>query len=204
MGRQVLDENYLASLPPSIGGMASLTHLSAQKNQLAVLPDAISSLQRLKTLNLDHNLLTDLPFAAMAALSSLSSLHLAHNRLTSAPFELFSSSALTRIHLQGNEQLRSPPPRVVNDPAHQDAVVAFLRLEAKALQSGRLLLQGHKLEHFPMEMFRIPEVTEINLSENRLDFIAPEIQTLQVSQAPDLYLSKSTSRMRISRRSIVR
>eukprot|EP00961_Rhodomonas_salina_P139584 1878464-Rhodomonas_salina.5 len=35
------------------------------------------------------------------------------------------------------------------------------------------------MEHFPMEMFRIPEVTEINLSENRLAAIAPEIETLQ-------------------------
>lgn len=136
--------------------------------------------QRLRILNLNHNHLSDLPFAAMAALSNLSTLLLAHNRLVTAPFELFRSPALSRIDLQGNEQLTSPPPRVVNDPNQKDAVVAFLRLEAKALQSGRLLLQGHKMEHFPMEMFRIPEVTEINLSENRLAAIAPEIETLQV------------------------
>ena len=177
---QILDENQFTSFPPSIGSMPSLTRLSVRNNLLVALPDAISSLLSLKILDLDHNHLTDLPFAAMAVLSNLSTLLLSHNRLTTAPFELFRSQALTKIDLQGNEKLQSPPSRVVNDPTQQEAVVAFLRLEAKALLSGRLLLQGQKMEHFPIEIFRIPDLTEINISENRLLSIAPEVGTLQV------------------------
>jgi Leucine-rich repeat (LRR) protein len=54
-------ENYLTSLPNSIGNLTNLTYLYCGNNNLTSLPDSIDNLTNLTLLNCDSNELITLP-----------------------------------------------------------------------------------------------------------------------------------------------
>ena len=127
----VVDENYLVALPPDIEHLKDLVTLSVKSNKLKNLPDTLSGLVNLKELDLSDNQLEELPIASMALMVRLSLLNLENNLLVTAPFELFQTTTLKKLKLSGNNHMKSPPQHLINDESKNDAVVAFLRLEAQ-------------------------------------------------------------------------
>ena len=68
-------DNKFASLPDSIGRLASLRELHLRNNRLTTLPDSVQMLRDLRQIDLRGNPLTHLP-AAIAALPRLDKLDL--------------------------------------------------------------------------------------------------------------------------------
>jgi Leucine-rich repeat (LRR) protein len=174
----VLDENELVTLPDHIAQMKDLATLSVKSNRLASLPDSLSALVNLKELNLSENQLAQLPIGSMMQMRKLSLLNLEHNLLLTAPFELFQTTTLKKIRLAGNDNMTSPPPALINDESKSEALIAFLRLEAQALSSGKVVLINQLASSFPIEIIRLPVVTELVLSKNRIKMISDHIQHL--------------------------
>ena len=173
-----LDDNKMTSLPDQIGNLLRLKALSVRKNMLFTIPDTVSKLVRMERLDLTFNHIVDLPVTSMLNLTNLSELFLGGNQLISPPFELCLTSTLQRISLEGNLNLLSPPPLLANDESAFDKVIDFLRVEAKALTSKRLILQSQGAVAFPKEILRITDLTDVNLSRNLLENIPEEIESL--------------------------
>jgi len=185
----ILDDNGMCTLPPHMNQLKDLVILSVRNNKLISLPETISALVSLKELDLSSNQLADLPIAAMVLMAKLASLNVENNLLVTPPFELLQTTTLKKIRLGGNEHLHSPPQHVINDETKSDAVVAFLRLEAKALSSGKVVLIGQQATSFPIEVIRLPVVTELILSSNRLRTITDHIQ--QLTSLQKLFLDRN-------------
>lgn len=80
----VLDKNHLVNLPPQLGSLSKLSHLSLYGNNLQVLPPSIGDLKSLQYLDLHSNTLESLP-EEIWNLSSLSVLNISSNALSSFP-----------------------------------------------------------------------------------------------------------------------
>ncbi|MEW5860825.1 MAG: leucine-rich repeat domain-containing protein, partial [Cyanobacteriota bacterium] len=93
--------NQLASLPPEIGQLHSLTYLDLSGNQFASLPPEIGQLHSLTYLNLSFNQLASLP-PEIGQLHSLTKLNLSFNQLASLPAEIGQLYSLTELFLSGN------------------------------------------------------------------------------------------------------
>lgn len=173
-----IDGNQVEHLPGALAPLKSLTFFSARRNLLAEIPASISSLQLLKTLDVSYNKLTDVPIAALQALPALTALHLAGNQLLTPPFELFQHKLIETITLNDNPSLLSPPPLLTADETQGDELVEFLREEARAIKTGRLVLTGVQAVAFPIEILRVHHVVEVNLAKNRIESISTDIAAL--------------------------
>ncbi len=112
--RLVLNGCNLTQLPQSIGSLP-LQLLSICNNYLNTLPESIGEMTPLKFLYATDNLLTALP-SSMSRLSSLEFLYLGNNHLTSVS-ESMGSMNLRSFDLVGN-QLTDLPVSLTNLPSH--------------------------------------------------------------------------------------
>ena len=119
-----LDDNRLEQLPAEIGQLAYLEMLYLGNNRITQLPEELGRLSRLRWLELGDNQLTQLP-AELGQLTSLQWLHLFNNRLTQLPAELGQLPHLQMISVNGNPDLRIPPPETV--ARGPKAMLAYLR-----------------------------------------------------------------------------
>lgn len=80
----VLDDNHFTYLPPQIGKLTKLQHLSCKNNQLTTLPDEIGQLVELRVLDVHSNNIKNLP-ASVWSIHGLVSLNASSNLLTAFP-----------------------------------------------------------------------------------------------------------------------
>ncbi len=83
----VLTENYIASLPSSIGNLNRMTNLNVDRNRLESLPAEIGRLVNLGVLSLRENQLRSLPHE-IGTCEELHVLDVSGNRLPHLPFTL--------------------------------------------------------------------------------------------------------------------
>lgn len=96
-----LNNNRLASLPDSIGGLADLQRLYVRGNRLADLPDALASLSRLEDIAASGNAFTNFP-AVLVRLPKLRNLDLRDCRgIRSLPADIGEMKALRTLTLTG-------------------------------------------------------------------------------------------------------
>lgn len=93
--------NSLKTIPPEIGKLTNLTLLSFPDNRLAELPPEIGKLTNLTFLVLSYNQLRELP-PEIGKLSNLETLLLDNNNLTSLPPEIGNLTKLTDLDLANN------------------------------------------------------------------------------------------------------
>ena len=98
----LLNNNYLTSLPESIGNLTNLQTLILFYNRLTSLPESIGNLSNLQILSLIANKLTSLP-ESIGDLSNLRDLWLSRNKLTSLPESIGDLSNLRELDLSNNE-----------------------------------------------------------------------------------------------------
>ncbi len=141
-----LSENQLTALPPEIGGLTSLQSLDLSHNQLTALPPEIGRLASLQTLDLSHNQLTALP-PEIGQLVSLQTLDLRYNQLTALPPEMANLTHLRHLNLHGNPLTLALPRRLLDEAEEGEAqdLLDFYRAiwqEGRALGEARLLFVG--------------------------------------------------------------
>jgi Leucine-rich repeat (LRR) protein len=77
-------KNQITELPPAIGRMRELRHLSMAGNRIAVLPDSIANLSKLRVCDLSDNRLTVLP-EAFGRVQIVNQLRVRNNPLSALP-----------------------------------------------------------------------------------------------------------------------
>lgn len=148
-----LERTGLASLPPFVCQVASLTALSLGFNSLTSLPADFAQLQRLKTLDLGSNLFAGVLPTAVLGLAQLIELSVDHNALSELPDELGSRlSRLRSVNLSGNH-FGEVPRQIMDMPALErvDLSANFIvGIDDDARQA----------------LLRMPRLRELDVSEN--------------------------------------
>ena len=165
-----LSDNQLTDLPPELGQLQALAWLNLSDNQLTTLPSALWQFQALTRLSLDNNQLTDLP-PELAELQALKQLYLHNNRVPALPPELGQLQALTQLSLNDNRLTDLPP-------------------ELGKLQALKeLSLHDNRLTGLPPELAELQSLTWLNLSNNHLTSLPLELRNL--SQLFRLFLHEN-------------
>uniref|UniRef100_A0A0A9YM46 Leucine-rich repeat-containing protein 57 n=2 Tax=Lygus hesperus TaxID=30085 RepID=A0A0A9YM46_LYGHE len=133
----------------------NLRSLDLAYNKFSSLTPAIGDFSSMKSLVLDHNSLSSLP-QEIGKLIKLETLSVVGNKLKTLPNSLENCGNLKQVQLQNN-QLKEFP-------------VMLCGLKHLDL----LDLSTNQVTSIPKEASRL-HVTELNLNQNRLDDIAPEI-----------------------------
>jgi len=112
----VFGNNLIGNIPPELGNLKNLNHLSLYDNQLSgSIPQELSNLSNLMSLRLRDNQLTGSIPAELGNLSNLIDISLSSNQLTgSIPGELGNLSNLTKLSLKSNQLTGSIPPELGN------------------------------------------------------------------------------------------
>ena len=103
-----VQSNRLTALPEELGACAALQEIKAESNRLAELPDSIGKLGALRVLELRSNCLKTVP-ASMGRCHALRVLDLQVNELQRLPYSLGALTGLTKLELRANPECHCPP-----------------------------------------------------------------------------------------------
>ena len=170
--------NLGGTLPPELGQLTNLTHLSLVNNQLTgnILPE-LGHLRSLTELDLSKNLLSGSIPAEFGQMTNLVRLHVYSNRLSgSIPSEIGQLKSLSSIALFGNQLTGSIPPEI-----GQLSQLAELNLYINQLSGsipselGQLanlntlaLFRNQLMGSIPSELGQMSSLTELSLTQNQL------------------------------------
>ena len=101
-------EDYVATLPETVGNITSLESLRIVNNPITVLPESIGNLASLKSLMVQNTKLRTLP-QAMGANTALTDLSLQGNRINTLPDVFGSLQNLEVVNLAHNRLTELPP-----------------------------------------------------------------------------------------------
>ncbi|XP_061085072.1 leucine-rich repeat-containing protein 10 [Conger conger] len=149
-----LSNNRLGSLPPELGGLASLQLLALDFNSLEELPVCVCGLPQLNTLYLSNNRLHRLP-PELALLTELRTLWLETNCFSDFPPVLCRLPALRTLHA-GYNQLRALPPEL-----------------AGLGELHSLWLAGNQLADFPPVLLEMHQLGVVDVDRNRIRRFPP-------------------------------
>lgn len=186
----VLDKNHLVNLPPQLGNLSKLSHLSLYGNNLQVLPPSIKDLKSLQYLDLHSNNLESLP-EEIWSLSSLSVLNISSNVLNSFPKPPLSvaQGISSSVNLQNSEN--KDEKKEDKEEQRGDYVFEREKTRPSSLADSLLVLTlaDNRLsqECFDAISFLI-ELKCLNVSYNDLLEI-PEGALRRLKKLTDLYLS---------------
>ncbi|MEM7551437.1 MAG: T9SS type A sorting domain-containing protein [Bacteroidota bacterium] len=190
--------NKLNDLPIEINNLVKLELLSLSDNNFKSLPD-LSGLRALKILNVDSNhSLTDLNLPILDSLESLSAsfspigevpatignltnltrLSLWSCKLSNLPDELGNLKKLKELNLDGNQFIELPISfngltnlEVLKASFGELYIIPDL---GQMISLRRVALGSNKLTEFPLSILELPNLLEIDLSENNLSGPVPE------------------------------
>lgn len=143
----------------------TLRHLNLSKNKFQALPSHIGTFTNLKSLRVDNNRLTSLP-EDIGKLTKLENLSVASNRIVTLPAALSLLVNLKEINLQDNR------------------ITVFPKALCELKHLTSVDLSRNKITELPAEIGDI-KVTDLNLNENQINYIPPEI-----AKAPKLKILK--------------
>lgn len=194
-----LQKNALTALPESIGNLSKLEILEVKENRLVNVPASAGNLQNLQQLGLSSNQLKYLP-EELGALGRLSRLDLDNNpnlvtldvlfrRLSS--IRSFSANSCGVVRFGTTEFLKDSPVQSLH--LRQNVLSEFPVIFSSSVMKDtleELVLHGNCLTRFPIEVARwCHELRHLDISENKLHLLPPEIGRLQSLEV--LYLSQN-------------
>lgn len=188
----------LHALPPEIGELRDLQHLTLTECGIEALPDALWSLTGLRSLNLFDNAIREIS-PEIGRLTRLEKLVFGTNDLRAIPAELAALSALTELNLANNPRLdwAQAMPIVCRIEGlervslYQNPIAGLseeigrltrLRVlhafgcELRAVPASlaglselrELDLRANAIEAFDLDLSRLPQLQRLDLSYNRL------------------------------------
>ena len=134
---------------------------------------------RKRTLDLSDLGLSSLP-PEIDQLTALTELHLDGNQLSSLPPQIGQLTALTELHLDGN-QLSSLPPQIGQLTALTALSLAGNQLSSLPPQLGELTaltelyLYGNQLSSLPPQLGQLTALAALSLADNQLSSLPPQI-----------------------------
>ena len=148
------DTQLTGTIPPELGGLASLAELSLGDNRLTgPIPSELSNLTNLRELWLNDNQLTGMTPAELGSLDNLEVLSLSGNELTGPiPPQLASLTNLQQLSLSNN-QLSGPVPIWLG---------SLTNLERLHISRNQLTGQ------VPSQLASLPKMQELSLWDNQL------------------------------------
>ncbi|KAF6204703.1 hypothetical protein GE061_018864 [Apolygus lucorum] len=151
-----LSKSKLDEFPEDVMRLkGNLRSLDLTFNKLSTLTPAIGDFSSMKVLVLDQNSLSSLPHE-IGKLIKLETLSVAGNKLKSLPDSLEKCVSLKQVQLQSNQLTEFP------------VMLCWLKhLDLLDLSANQVTRIPREAEHL--------HVTELNLNQNRLDDIAPQI-----------------------------
>jgi Leucine-rich repeat (LRR) protein len=150
----------LTSLPAEIGSLVNLTHLFLHNNNLTEIPVEIGNLANLDKLELSYNQLTELP-SEIGNLTNLTHLGLTNNQLSILPIEIGNLTSLRDLWVSSNQ--------LTELPLFLNQLVNLLILE----------IEDNFIQDISQEDIEdLINVTSINLGNNQISTIPPEIGNL--------------------------
>lgn len=189
--------NDIHTITEAIGDLPSLSSLGASDCRLTEFPEPFCRLKSLKKLGIFNNMISSLP-AQIGNLRGLTKLDLSGNALVTLPKEIGQLTELTWLNLSKN-QLESLPDELGNLVKLQELGLSFNKLkrlpDLSALKDLSLLpvysneleevgdwicqmqslskldLSFNQLKSIPEGIFRIQNLTFINLRHNKLESV---------------------------------
>ncbi|MEM7531107.1 MAG: leucine-rich repeat domain-containing protein, partial [Chloroflexota bacterium] len=191
-----LSRNEFETLPASINQLTDLHTLNLAANKLENLPEGVSRLTSLTMLDMSENQLTNI--SGIGELTELESLSIDHNQLITIPSEIRGLTHLKEFNLTAN-QLQSLPSTIGDLAELQQLSLAHnllrgehippeighlenlktLDLSANQLHCGYEFVDGlmharmdaehHQINHLPIELTELGELTNLLLDYNCID-----------------------------------
>jgi Leucine-rich repeat (LRR) protein len=167
----ILRNQEIDSLPETIGAMVNLQVLNVAHNHLKALPMSIGDLRNLEELLVDNNELSKLP-VTIGNLKKLKVVNLCNNHFEALPLELYGLDSLNKLNLSNNriEKAEFAGFSAVEDlDLSENGIteVASLGLQFRPLR--KLDLYKNQIKTVPENLFHMPFLNELILSENPLD-----------------------------------
>jgi len=156
--------DLVGTIPPELGNLSKLENLQLDGAGLTgTIPPQLGNLSKLKTLNLDYNALSGPIPREFGNLSEVQGLYLSFNRLTGPiPRELGNLSELDTLDLRGNKLTGRIPEQLGNL-----SELRYLWLNHNEL-SGRI----------PPSLLQLGNLVDVHLQSNNLSRAIPEIGDL--------------------------
>lgn len=188
----VLDNNHFTYLPPQLGKLKHLQHLSCTSNQLSVLPEEMGNLCELKVLDVHSNNLKTIPTSTWL-LTELISLNASSNLLTSFPEPL--------VPVTYKDSTTVPPPpnglspvveeHVFLESQRKSSIVSIAARSSKTMARSLkyLFLGDNRMDELCFDSISLlQELRVLNLSFNDIYEIPPSALR-RLHQLVELYLS---------------
>jgi Leucine-rich repeat (LRR) protein len=170
----LMDRNQLSTFCESIQNLNRLKRISCAQNQVRAIPNFFGELTSLTELNFERNSIFDFPIA-MGTLTRLTNLSIVWDNITFIPEDIKSASATQQIKYLGS--LLSSQSTCVLDISgfglHEIPVIPTELLDGAVIKSVNL--GGNFLETIPVWLAQLRQVTDLNISNNRLIELNPHV-----------------------------
>jgi Leucine-rich repeat (LRR) protein len=170
----LMDRNHISVFCESIQNLNRLRRLSCAHNQVKFLPDFFGRLTSLTELNFERNPISDFPIA-MGTLTQVTSLILEWDHISYIPDDIKSATAAQQIRYCGC-LLSSQTTSVLdisNFGLHEVPVIPTELLDGPPIKSVNL--SGNFLEAIPVWLAQLQHLTDLNVSNNRLNDLNPHV-----------------------------
>ena len=156
-----ISKTCISNLSPKLCNLVNLTNLVLHGNKLSSIPETIGGLIKLKFLDLSRNELQSLP-PEIGQLQNLHTLNINCNQLTETP----DFSTLHQLHILdiSHNRLLGLPAGITNP-----------KLELLA----QILANSNELQEIPADLCELAALKTLDISENQLTIIPPEIGDCQ-------------------------
>jgi Leucine-rich repeat (LRR) protein len=170
----LMDRNQLSVFCDSVQYLNRLKRLSCAQNQVKSLPNFFGQLTSLTELNVERNSIFDFPIA-MGTLTKLTSLSIDWENIGFIPADIKSAAATQQIKYIGS--LLSSQTTSVLDVSgfglHEMPVIPSELIDGAVIKSVNLA--GNFFETIPVWLAQLRQLTDLNISNNRLIELNPHI-----------------------------
>lgn len=173
--------NSLSNVVADIDKLKHLKTIDISYNRVKLLPPTIGKLKRLETLDVQHNLLKHLP-AVLSKIKALTALHIAGNKNLMVPPEIINAGAPTiKFFLEGI--YTGSNDSVIDWSKLNTLGIVKLRFACLALREPTCrrcsLTAGPACRRVPDVLFQMNWVSDLNLDNNNIAQLPPEIKSLK-------------------------
>lgn len=194
---QLISNNLVGSVPPSIGDLIGLEWLRIGDNHIVSLPPQIGNLSHLKLFTFWENQIEELP-QAFAELDSVQHLDISENPFPTLPLEIFDLENLEFLFMATMpEWLTEVPPELGNLTNLKELFIVKSHWKTLPSTIGNLdNLEGIwasecKLVTLPIELYSLTKLDLLDLHDNQIaDTLPAEIENLVNIRNIQLYFNQ--------------